>query len=61
MLVVDIYDYGETAIAQIFVTQSRNKMTDKMQLPTQKQLWDFFKHPLKYYERDVEFWSHRIE
>jgi hypothetical protein len=23
--------------------QSRNKMTDKMQLPTQKQLWDFSK------------------
>ena len=61
VLVVDIYDYGETPIAQIFVTQSRNKMTDKMQLPTQKQLWDFSKHRLKDYERDVEFWSHRIE
>ncbi len=61
VLVVDIYDYGETPIAQIFVTQSRNKMTDKMQLPTQKQLWDFSKHALKDYERDVEFWSHRIE
>lgn len=61
VFVVDIYDYGETPIAQIFVTQSGNKMTDKMQLPRQKQLWDFSKHPLKDYERDVEFWSHRIE
>ncbi len=61
VLVVDYYDYGNTPIAQIFVTQSRNKMTDKMLLPTQKQLWDFSKHCLKDYERDVEFWSHRIE
>lgn len=61
VLVVDIYEYGDIPVAQIFVTQSRNKMTDKMQLPTQKQLWDFSKHRLKDYERDVEFWSHRIE
>ena len=61
ILVVDFYNYGETPIAQIFVTQSRNKLTDKMQLPTQKQLWDFSKHKLKDYERDVEFWSHWVE
>lgn len=61
VLVVDIYDYGETPIAQIFVTQSRNKQTDNMQLPTQKQLWDFSKHKLKDYKRDIEFWSHRID
>lgn len=61
VLVVDIYDYGETPIAQIFITQSRNKQTDNMQLPTQKQLWDFSKHKLKDYKRDIEFWSHRIE
>lgn len=61
VLVVDFYDYGETPIAQIFVTQSRNKKTDKMQLPTQKQLWDFSKHNLRDYERDIEFWSHMIE
>lgn len=61
VLVVDIYDYGETPVAQIFVTQSRNKQTDNMQLPTQKQLWDFSKHKLKDYKRDIEFWSHRIE
>lgn len=61
VLVVDFYDYGEIPIAQIFVTQSRNKMTDKMQLPTQKHLWDFSKHKLKDYARDVEFWSHRVD
>lgn len=61
VLVVDFYDYGETPIAQIFVIQSRNKMTDKMHLPTQKQLWDFSKHRLRDYERDIEFWSHQVE
>lgn len=61
VLVVDFYDYGVTPIAQISVTQSRNKMTDRMKLPTQKQLWDFSKHRLKDYERDIEFWSHRVE
>lgn len=35
ILVVDFYNYGDTPIAQIFVTQSRNKLTDKMLLPTQ--------------------------
>lgn len=61
ILIVDIYDYGPTPIAQIFVLQSRNKMTDKMQLPTQKQLWDFSRHRLRDYARDVEFWSHLVD
>lgn len=61
VIVVDFYDYGETPVAQISVIQSRNKMTDKMQLPTQKQLWDFSKHRLKDYEREIEFWSHRVD
>ncbi|MCM1518004.1 MAG: hypothetical protein NC117_05115 [Pseudoflavonifractor sp.] len=61
ILVVDFFDYGQTPIAQIFVYQSRDKMTDRMQLPTQKQLWDYSKHRLKDYERDVEFWSHQVE
>lgn len=61
VLVVDFYDYGETPIAQIFVTQSQNKLTDRMQLPIQKQWWDFSKYQLKDYERNVEYWSHRIE
>ncbi|MBD5356672.1 MAG: hypothetical protein HDR88_06670 [Bacteroides sp.] len=58
VLVVDFYDYGETPIAQISVLQSRNKMTDKMQLPT---YWTYFKHNLKDYIRDIEFWSHCVE
>ncbi|MDE6028208.1 MAG: hypothetical protein K2G23_09060 [Muribaculaceae bacterium] len=61
ILVVDLYDYGETPIAEISVTQSRSKYTDKMQLPTQGKFWDFSKYKLKDYERDVEFWSHRVE
>lgn len=61
VLVVDFYDYGETPVAQISVLQSRNKMTDRMQLPTQKQWWDFAKYNLKDYTRNVEYWSNRIE
>ncbi len=61
ILVVDFYDYGDTPIAQIFIMQSRNKMTDRMELPTQKQWWDFSKHRLRDYERDVEVWSHWVE
>ncbi len=61
ILVVDFYDYGETPIAQIFVTQSQNKLTDKMQLTTQWPYWDFSKYQLKDYKRNVEFWSHMIE
>lgn len=61
VLVVDFYDYGDTPIAQISVIQSRNKTTDRMQLPTQRQLWDFSKHNFKDYERDIEFWSHQID
>jgi len=58
VLVVDLYDYGETPIAQIFVAQSRNKMTAKMQLP-ELWVWDF--HDLKDYKRDIEYWSHIID
>ncbi len=61
VLVVDFYNYGETPIAQIFVTQSQNKMTDKMELPNQGRFWDFSKYQLKDYKRNVEYWSHRIE
>lgn len=61
ILVVDFYDYGEIPVAQISVIQSRNKMTDKMQLLYQKQLWNFSKHDLKDYKRDIEFWSHWID
>lgn len=61
ILVVDFYNYGDTPIAEIFELQSRNKFTDKMQLPNQKRLWDFHKHQLKDYERNIEYWSHRID
>lgn len=61
ILVVDFYDYGNIPVAEIFVIQSRNKMTDKMQLPAQAQIWDFSKHSLKDYMRDVEFWSHQVD
>lgn len=61
ILIVDFYDYGETPVAQIFVLQSRNKATDRMQLLTQKQLWDFSMHRLKDYTRDIEFWSHLVD
>ena len=60
ILVVDFYDYGETPIAQIFIFQSRNKKTDKMQMP-KHQGWDFSAHNLKNYKKDVEFWSHCID
>ncbi len=59
VLIVDFYDYGETPIAQIFVHQSRNKKTDRMQLPP--HFWSYYKHDLKNYERDIEFWSHQVD
>lgn len=58
VLVVDIFDYGDTPIAEIHVFQSMNKMTDKMGLP---YLWTFLKHDLKDYKRDIEFWSYIID
>lgn len=61
VLVVDFYDYGDTPVAQIFIYQSRNKMTDRMQIPLQKQIWDFSKHKFKDYTRDIEFWSHQVD
>lgn len=59
ILVVDYYDYGTTPVAQIFVLQSRNKKTDRMQMPGQG--WDFSKHRLRDYRRDIEFWSHLVD
>ena len=35
LLFVDCYDYGDTPIAQITIFQSRNKMTDKMNITTE--------------------------
>ncbi len=61
VLVVDFYDYGVTPVAQISVIQSRNKMTDRMKLPTQKQLWDFTHHRLEDYEHDILYWSYQID
>ncbi len=58
ILVVDFYDYGDTPIAEIFVYQSRNKMTDRIKLPV--CLWTFSKHNLKDYKRDIEFWSYVV-
>lgn len=59
VLVVDFYDYGDEPIAQIFVFQSHTKATRKINLPPSCR-WAFFKHKLKDYERDVEFWSYII-
>ena len=61
VLVVDFYDYGVTPVAQISVIQFRNKMTDRMKLPTQKQLWDFTHHRLEDYEHDILYWSYQID
>lgn len=59
ILIVDFYDYGEIPVAQIYIHQSRNKMTDRMGLP--EYLWSYYKHNLRDYERDIEFWSHQID
>lgn len=59
VLVVDFYDYGDEPIAQIFVFQSNTKATRKINLPSSLK-WAFFRHELKDYERDVEFWSNII-
>ncbi len=60
VIVVDYYDYGTTPIAQISITQSWTKTTDRMNLPNHKRYFAFTRHDLKDYRRDIEFWSHYI-
>ncbi len=56
ILVVDFYDYGDEPIAQIFIFQTVTKALQKMNLPETFRL-AFFRHKVKDYEDNVEFWS----
>ncbi len=56
VLVVDFYDYGDMPVAQIFVFQSADRITDKMQVPKALN-HAYYKHDLRRYEQEVEFWS----
>lgn len=59
LLVVNHYDYGDSPIAQITIFQSRNKTTDKMNVPNAWK-YAFYLHDFKKIE-NIEFWSHGIE
>lgn len=61
LLVVDFYDYGDEPVAQIFVFQSKNRMTERMGIPCLLNCPFFFKHDISKWERDVEFWSNVID
>lgn len=61
LLFVDMYDYGNTPIAQITVFQSRNKATSEMKLPQHHRLAFSEKHDLRKPMRDIEFWANNVE
>lgn len=60
ILIVDFYDYGDTPVAQITIFQSRSKATSKMKVPENIRR-AFWYRDLKYFTRDIEFWSHQVE
>lgn len=61
MLIVDHYDYGDVPIAQITVFQTKNRMTDRMNVKGSWKHSYFELHDLRDYIRDVEYWSHNVE
>lgn len=61
LIVVDFYDYGDEPVAQIFVFQSKNGMTERMGIPCLLNCPFFFKHDISKWERDVEFWAHIVD
>ena len=61
LLVVDLFDYGDTPIAQITIFQSKNKMTEKMNVHDNLRRAFFEIHDLRNYMHDIEFWANNIE
>lgn len=61
LLVVDLFDYGDTPIAQITILQSKNKMTEKMNVRDNLRRAFYEIHDLRNYMQDIEFWANIIE
>ncbi|MDE7414418.1 MAG: hypothetical protein K2N05_11635 [Muribaculaceae bacterium] len=61
LLIVDHYDYGDDPIAQVTVFQSKNKVTDRMNVPNTWKLSYFEIHDLRKLMRDIEYWSNNVE
>lgn len=61
LLIVDLYDYGDTPLAQITIFQSKNKATSRMNVPDTHRLAFSEIHDLRKYMRDIEFWANQVE
>lgn len=60
LLIVSLYDYGDTPIAQISIMQSANKSTAKMNIPRAIQQPFFILHDLRRINRDIDFWARHV-
>lgn len=64
ILIVDIYDYGDTPIAQIFIFQTSSKALEKMRIPYYYPFsyhYAFYhKHDINNLYRDIEFWAYDL-
>lgn len=59
-LIVDHFDYGDTPMAQITVFQSKNKVTERMNVKDNFRCASFELHDNKRFLRDIEFWAHNL-
>ena len=60
-LIVDFYDYGDTPIAQITIFQSRNKVTEKMNVKETHLRSFSVVYDVSKFMRDIEFWANQVE
>ena len=60
-LIVDFYDYGDTPIAQITIFQSRNKVTEKMNVKETYYRSFYGEHDVRKFMGHIEFWAHQVE
>lgn len=60
-LIVDFYDYGDTPIAQITIFQSRNKVTEKMNVKETYYRSFSGEHDVRKFMGHIEFWAHQVE
>ena len=61
LLIADHYDYGDFPIAQITVFQTKNKTTDRMNVPDSWKHAYFYLHDLNKFIRDIEHWANMVE
>lgn len=61
LLIVDLFDYGDTPIAQITVFQSKNKATAKMNVPETHLRSFYVVHDLRNYMKYIEYWAANVQ